>query len=111
MYLQKKLKKIASTLESNTDKASFLSFIESLNEIPRTLIKNNEKDIASIMKELSFAHEKDENFAFGVSTKFGIGDMIKEGVIEPFQSKISQISMGTQSAIQILKIDRNIHLE
>lgn len=111
MILIKELTSISQSLDSSTDTASFLSFIESLYEIPRVLIKNNEKDVAKILKELSIVHEKQDNQYYGVDMKNGIGDMVKQGVIEPIQSKLSQISMATQSCIQILKIDKNIQIK
>lgn len=92
----------------------------SLLEIPRILALNSGQYSLSLLEELRSIHAKAVRDsekqqlgngivpllpAIGIHATLGLCDVLQAGVVEPLENKISQISMATETALQILKID------
>ncbi|KAH7648186.1 TCP cpn60 chaperonin-related [Cryptosporidium bovis] len=81
------------------------AFAAALRQIPTILLDNGGYDSAEIVTRLRALHYKG-NTSFGIDfNSVGPGDMKELGVIESYESKLSQICSATEAAEVILRVD------
>ena len=80
------------------------AYAESLEEIPRTLIRNAGLNVVDLSLALRAEHAKNKNAGVNVFTG-KIADMIEEGVTDTYRVKLNMIKASTEAAVMILRID------
>jgi len=85
------------------------AFALSLEEVPKTLVKNAGLEEIEKLTELRAAHKTDADKWIGIDTITNtIGDNFKKGIIEPTELLNHIIKSGSELANLILRIDRII---
>merc|ERR1711879_269402 len=80
-------------------------FAKALQQIPTILADNGGFDSAQLIGELRAAHAKGQN-TWGLEfVKGGIADMAPLGIMESFNSKISQLCSAAEAAEMIIRVD------
>ena len=91
------------------EQLAVLAFALTLEEIPRTLIKNAGLEEIEKLTELRAAHKTDNDKWIGIDTITNtIEDNFIKGIVEPAALLIHIIKSGTELANLILRIDRII---
>ena len=81
-------------------------FADSLEIVPTTLAENAGLNVIDILVAIRSAHEKSRGKWMGVNAFTGeIGDMMKEGVIEPLSVKVQEMKSAVEVVTMILRID------
>ncbi|MEM2924815.1 MAG: thermosome subunit alpha [Methanocellales archaeon] len=81
------------------------AFASAMEIIPRSLAENAGLDPIDILVELRSQHERGNKTA-GLDVFTGkVVDMLKEGVVEPLKVKTQAISLASEAATMILRID------
>lgn len=104
----------------NKEQIAVAQFAEALTVIPKVLAMNAAQDASELLSKLRVAHNaaqtnsdpKYQNLKYcGLDLTNGkIRDNLKEGVLEPLNSKIKSLKFATEAAITILRIDDLIKL-
>ncbi len=82
------------------------AFADALEVIPKTLAESAGMDPIDTLVQLRSKHKGASGKVFGVDVfKNSIGDMDKLGVIEPLKTKMQALSIATEAAASILRID------
>ena len=103
--LAKRLREYAAKV-GGKEQLAIEAFASALEVIPRTLAENGGHDPIDIIMALRAEHEKEGNYHIGVDVYTGKPtDMIKMGVIEPLNVKLTAIKSATEAATMILRID------
>jgi len=103
--LAKRLREYAAKV-GGKEQLAIEAFASALEVIPRTLAENAGHDPIDIIMALRAEHEKEGNYYVGVDVYSGKPtDMIKMGVIEPLNVKLTAIKSATEAATMILRID------
>ena len=85
------------------------AFALSLEEIPKTLIRNAGLEEIEKLTELRASHKSESDKWIGIDTITNtIGDNFKKGIVEPAELLIHIIKSGNELANLILRIDRII---
>jgi T-complex protein 1 subunit beta len=80
-------------------------FAKALQQIPNILADNGGFDSAQLIGELRAAHAKGQH-TWGLEfVKGGIADMAPLGIMESFNSKISQLCSAAEAAEMIIRVD------
>jgi chaperonin GroEL (HSP60 family) len=99
-----RLREYASTLEGR-EQLAVNKFAQALEIIPKTLAENAGLDAIDILAELRSLHEHGNKNA-GLDVYEGKPvDMLEKGVIEPLRVKTQAITLATEAASMILRID------
>ncbi|CAD98325.1 GroEL-like chaperone (ATPase) and T-complex protein 1 [Cryptosporidium parvum] len=81
------------------------AFANALRQIPTILLDNGGYDSAEIVTKLRALHYKGSS-TYGIDFKVAQpGDMKELGILESFESKLSQICSATEAAEMILRVD------
>ena len=81
-------------------------FADSLEVIPTTLAENAGLNTIDILVAIRSAHERSRGKWMGVNAFTGeVGDMMKEGVIEPLSVKVQELKSAVEVVTMILRID------
>jgi thermosome len=108
MELAKRIRDYANEI-SGKEQLAVSAFALSLEEIPKTLIKNAGLEEIEQLTELRAAHKTDADKWIGIDTITNtIEDNFKKGIIEPAELLIHIIKSGSELANLILRIDRII---
>ncbi|MHC1637439.1 MAG: thermosome subunit beta [Candidatus Nezhaarchaeales archaeon] len=103
--LAKRLREYAAKV-GGKEQLAIEAFASALEVIPRTLAENGGHDPIDIIMALRAEHEKEGNYHIGVDVYTGKPtDMVKMGVIEPLNVKLTAIKSATEAATMILRID------
>ncbi len=107
MEISKRIKDFSKKLEGR-EQLAVSAFADALEIIPKTLAENAGLDPIDILVDLRAEHQKGKKWA-GVNLldiyKPGVGDMEKEGVIEPLRTKKQAVKSASEAAVMILRID------
>jgi chaperonin GroEL (HSP60 family) len=107
--LAKKLREYASKF-SGKEQLAINAFALTLEEIPKTLIRNAGLDEIEKMTELRAGHKTDKDKWIGIDTLTNeIGNNFNKGIIEPAALVNHIIKAGNEIANLILKVDRIIN--
>ncbi|MDY6865193.1 MAG: thermosome subunit alpha [Halobacteriota archaeon] len=101
--LAKRLRKYGNTI-GGKEQLAIHAFADALEVIPRTIAKNLGMDPIDAIIELNTSHENDANIGISGDNRKP-GDMISEGIIEPFNVKKHAIISSTSAAIALLRVD------
>ncbi|MEW6528423.1 MAG: thermosome subunit beta [Candidatus Micrarchaeota archaeon] len=107
MELSKELMTYATEI-GGREQLAIQAFAESLESIPKTLAENAGMDSIDTLVSLrnKHKHKDDDGKYIGVDVLSGkIGDMNKNGVLEPAKVKRQAITSATETARLILRID------
>lgn len=109
MELAKRIRTYSNEI-SGKEQLAVNAFALSLEEIPKTLIKNAGLEEIEYLTELRAAHKTDDDKWVGIDTIKSnlIGDNFKKGIIEPAELLVHIIKSGSELANLILRIDRII---
>ncbi len=103
--LAKRLREYAAKV-GGKEQLAIEAFASALEVIPRTLAENGGHDPIDVIMALRAEHEKEGNYYVGVDVYTGKPtDMVKMGVIEPLNVKLTAIKSATEAATMILRID------
>jgi len=106
--LAKKLKTYAKEI-SGKEQLAVTAFALSLEEIPKTLIRNAGLEEIEKLTELRAAHKTDNDKWIGIDTITNtIGDNYQKGIVEPAELIIYLLKSGSELANLILRVDRII---
>ncbi|MDL2261325.1 thermosome subunit [Methanimicrococcus sp. OttesenSCG-928-J09] len=86
------------------DQRVIAAYADALEEIPRTLIRNGGLDVIDLSLALRAEHSKNKNAGINVYTG-KVTDMLEEGVVDPYRTKVNMVKAATEAAIMILRID------
>jgi thermosome len=99
-----RLREYASTLEGR-EQLAVTKFAQALEIIPKTLAENAGLDSIDMLVELRSRHENgNKNIGLDVFEGKPV-DMLENGVIEPLRVKTQAITLATEAASMILRID------
>jgi len=102
--LCKRLKEFAMTLKGR-ERLAVEEFASAMEFIPRTLAENAGMDPIEVLTELRAIHDANNKNA-GLNLLNGkIEDTLIEGIIEPLKVKTQAVSLASEVAIMILRID------
>lgn len=105
MELAKELTSYATEI-GGREQLAIQAFAESLESIPRTLAENAGMDAIDTLVALRTKHKAGDGKYLGVDVMAGqVGDMMKNGVLEPAKVKRQAITSATETARLILRID------
>ncbi len=90
---------------SGREQLAILAFAEALESIPMALAENAGLDPVDILVDLRARHEKGQTWAGVDTTKGGVGDMYKLGVLEPMSVKRQALASAGEASSMIMKID------
>lgn len=108
MELAKRIRDYANEI-SGKEQLAVSAFALSLEEIPKTLIKNAGLEEIEKLTELRAAHKTDADKWIGIDTITNtIDDNFKKGIVEPAELLVHIIKSGSELANLILRIDRII---
>jgi chaperonin GroEL (HSP60 family) len=106
--LAKRIREYANEI-SGKEQLAVNAFALTLEEIPKTLIKNAGLEEIEQLTELRAAHKTDADKWIGIDTITNtIGDNFKRGIIDPAELLVNIIKSGSELANLILRIDRII---
>ncbi|MDD5337163.1 MAG: thermosome subunit beta [Candidatus ainarchaeum sp.] len=105
MELSKELMNYATEI-GGREQLAIQAFAEALESIPRTLAENAGMDPIDTLVSLRTRHKDKEGKYIGVDVLAGkVGDMFKNGVLEPAKVKRQAMTSATETARLILRID------
>ncbi|MFA5077278.1 MAG: thermosome subunit beta [Candidatus Micrarchaeia archaeon] len=105
MELSKDLMSYATEI-GGREQLAIQGFAEALESIPRTLAENAGMDPIDTLVALRNRHKDKDGKYFGVDVLAGkVGDMFKNGVLEPTKVKRQAMTSATETARLILRID------
>jgi thermosome len=108
MELAKRIREFSNKI-SGKEQLAVNAFALSLEEIPKTLIKNAGLEEIEQLTALRAAHKTDDDKWMGIDTITNtIGDNFKKGIVEPAELLVHIIKSGSELANLILRIDRII---
>ena len=108
MELSKRIRAYANEI-GGKEQLAVSAFALSLEEIPKTLIRNAGLEEIEKLTELRAAHKTDADKWIGIDTITNtIEDNFKKGIVEPAELLIHIIKSGSELANLILRIDRII---
>jgi chaperonin GroEL (HSP60 family) len=108
MELAKRIRDYANKI-GGKEQLAVSAFALSLEEIPKTLIKNAGLEEIEKLTELRAAHKTDADKWIGIDTITNeISDNFKKGIVEPAELLVHIIKSGSELANLILRIDRII---
>lgn len=108
MELAKRIRDYANEI-GGKEQLAVSAFALSLEEIPKTLVRNAGLEEIEKLTELRAAHKTDADKWIGIDTITNtIGDNFKKGIIEPAELLVHIIKSGSELANLILRIDRII---
>lgn len=106
--LAKRIKAYANEI-GGKEQLAVTAFALSLEEVPKTLVKNAGLEEIEKLTELRAAHKTDDDKWIGIDTITNtIGDNFKKGIIEPTELLNHIVKSGSELANLILRIDRII---
>ena len=104
-FVAKGLREYANNV-GGREQLAIQAFADSLEAIPKTLADSAGMDAIDTIVQLRSKQKGKEGKSFGVDVHKGvIGDMDKQGVIEPVKIKLQAISSAMEASVQILRID------
>ncbi|MFW9866974.1 MAG: thermosome subunit beta [Candidatus Thorarchaeota archaeon] len=106
--LAKRIRAYANEI-GGKEQLAVTAFALSLEEVPKTLVKNAGLEEIEKLTELRAAHKTDDDKWIGIDTITNtIGDNFKKGIVEPTELLNHIIKSGSELANLILRIDRII---
>jgi len=104
LELARELRSYAESL-SGREQLAVISFADSLEIIPKTLVENAGLDPIDILTELKSLHDSGQKWA-GVNVFTGKPmNSLEEGVVEPLRIKTQAVKSASEVAVMILRID------
>eukprot|EP00477_Mikrocytos_mackini_P001054 GAHX01001131.1.p2 GENE.GAHX01001131.1~~GAHX01001131.1.p2 ORF type:complete len:547 (-),score=127.77 GAHX01001131.1:2192-3832(-) len=92
--------------KDGVEKEVMLGFVKALYEIPRRIARNAELNEERELQNIIRLNQTEDKSIYGVDgDNTGNNDMNEKGVLEPEESKTSQIMMAIDIARMILRID------
>ncbi|MCS7140067.1 MAG: TCP-1/cpn60 chaperonin family protein [Candidatus Nezhaarchaeota archaeon] len=105
MELARRLREYAAKV-GGKEQLAIEAFASALESIPRALAENGGHDPIDVIMALRAEHEKEANYYIGVDVFMGKpADMLKLGVLEPLNVKLTALKSATEAASMILRID------
>ncbi|RLI85140.1 MAG: thermosome subunit [Candidatus Altiarchaeales archaeon] len=102
--LARRLKKYAETV-GGREQLAIDAFADAMEIIPRTLAESAGIDAIDILVKLRTEHEKGRKNTGVMVLNGGIGDMLKDGIVEPVKIKTQAVKSASEAAQMLLRID------
>lgn len=102
--LARRLREYAETV-GGREQLAIGAFADAVEIIPRTLAESAGLDVIDILVDLRARHDKGEINAGILVLEGKVGDMWKQGIIEPLKIKTQAIKSASEASSMILRID------